>query len=37
MLQADVFAVLLMNELNNFTNVVIGTSGKLVHKHKTML
>ena len=31
MLQSDVFAVLLMNELKNLTNVVIGKLGKLVH------
>ena len=32
MLQADVLAVLFMNELKNLTNVVIGNLGKLVHK-----
>ena len=31
MLQADVFVVLIMNEHNNLTNVVIGKLGKLVH------
>ena len=32
LIQADVFVVLLMNELTNFTIVVIGKLGKLVHK-----
>jgi hypothetical protein len=32
LIQADVFVVLLMNELKNFTIVVIGKLGKLVHK-----
>jgi len=32
MLQASVFAVLLMNELKNLTNVVIAKLCKLVHK-----
>ena len=31
-LQADVFAVFLMNELKNLPNVVIGKLGKLVHE-----
>jgi hypothetical protein len=31
-LQADVFAVLFMNQHMNLTNVVIGKLGKLVHK-----
>jgi hypothetical protein len=31
MLLEDVFAVLLMNELKNLTDVVIGKLGKLVH------
>ena len=32
LIQADVFGVLSMYELNNLTNVVIGKLGKLVHK-----
>ena len=32
LLEANVFAVLFMNELNNLTNVAIGKLGKLVHK-----
>jgi hypothetical protein len=32
LLEADVFAVLLMNELKNFTYAVIGQLGKLVHQ-----
>jgi hypothetical protein len=32
LIQADVFAVLFMNELKNLTNVVIGKLGKLAHK-----
>ena len=32
LIQADVFAVLFMNELKNLTNVVIRKLGKLVHK-----
>jgi hypothetical protein len=33
-LEADVFAVLFMNELKNLTNVVIGKLGKFVQKQK---
>jgi hypothetical protein len=33
MLQADVFAVLLMNELKNLTDVVIGKLGKTYLYH----
>ena len=32
MLKADFIAVLLMNELQNLTNVVTGQLGKLIHK-----
>ena len=32
LIHADVFAVLIMNEHKNLTNVVIGKLGKLVHK-----
>ena len=32
MWKADVIAVLLMNELQNLTNVVTGQLGKLIHK-----
>ena len=32
LIQADVFAVLFMNEHKKLTNIVIGKSGKLLHK-----
>ena len=32
LIQADVFAVLLMNDHKKLTNIVIGKSGKLLHK-----
>ena len=32
MLEAAVFAVIFMNKLKDFTNVVVGNIGKVVHK-----
>jgi hypothetical protein len=35
LIQADVRAVVFMNELKNLTNVVTGKLGKLIHKQNT--